>query len=260
MQYALEQGVASNYVITVTLTKEDLVNYKAVTLKGFQKDMKVAGFRPGHVPLAMVEQQVNPMYLEMGIVEEGINESIQQVIIEHKDISFIGQIYDLDQKKEDETTTVVYKLDVYPQITTKDEKWKTMGLFPVNPTVTDAELQDSFKNLQRQYADYQDADAIGGGSVAKVKFSTKDSEGMEVDKGSLFLGDEEYTEFPALKDWFYGKTTADIVTLDYNESQLPMMLHCKAKDAAPATVEVTISDIKGVQLPEFTPEQIKKFF
>lgn len=60
MQYTLEQGPASNYLITVILSKEDLTNYKDIVLKGFQKDIKVPGFRPGHVPLAMVEQQLNP--------------------------------------------------------------------------------------------------------------------------------------------------------------------------------------------------------
>lgn len=208
----------------------------------------------------MVEQQVNPMYLEMGIVEEGINASIQQVITEHKDIAFIGQIYDLDKKEEGEMTKVTYKLDIYPQITSNNENWKTMGLFPVNPSVSDEELADSFKNLQRQYADYQDADTISDGSVSKVKFSTKNSEGQEVDKGSLFLGDEEYNEFPALKDWFYGKKTNETVTLDYNESQLPVMFHAKNKDSQALSIEVTINDVKAVKLPEFSPEEIKKFF
>lgn len=208
----------------------------------------------------MVEQQVNPMYLEMGIVEEGINASIQQVITEHKDIAFIGQIYDLDKKEEEDVTKVVYKLDIYPQISTTNDNRKSMGLFPVNPNVSEEELADSFKNLQRQYADYQDADMIGDGSVAKVKFSSKNIDGLEVDKGSLFLGDEEYNEFPALKDWFYGKKNNETVTLDYNESQLPVMFHAKNKDTNATTIEVAISDIKGVKLPEFNAEEIKKFF
>lgn len=46
MQYTLEQGPASNYLITVLLSKEDLASYKDTVLKGFQKDIKVAGFRP----------------------------------------------------------------------------------------------------------------------------------------------------------------------------------------------------------------------
>lgn len=260
MQYKIEQGPASNHLITVTLTKEDLSTYKEITLKWFQKDMKSPWFRPGHVPLTMVEQQINPMYLEMWIVEEAINSSIQQVINEHKDLAFIGQIYDLDKKEEGDVTTVIYKLDVYPQITEKNNQWKSMGLFPVNTSVTPEELEDSFKNLQRQYADYQDTTTIWDGTVTKVKFSTKNKDWDEVDKGSLFLGDEEYSEFPSLKDWFYGKSMNDVVTLDYNESQLPIMFHAKNKDTAATTIDVTINDIKLVKLPEFSPDEIKKFF
>lgn len=196
----------------------------------------------------------------MGIVEEGINESIQKVIAEHKDIAFIGQIYDLDKQQEGEQTKVLYKIDVYPQITTTNDSWKSIGLFPVNPSVSEDELADSFKNLQRQYADYQDADQIGDSTVSKLKFSSKNKEGEEIDKGSLFLGDEEYTEFPALKDRFYGKQANDVVTLDYNESQLPVMFHSKNKDNKATTIEVTISDIKGVKLPEFSEEEIVKLF
>lgn len=260
MKYTLTQWTASNVEINVTVTADELASHKSTVLKNFQKDMKAPGFRPGHMPLEMVEKQVNPAYLEMGILEEWINASVQLVLREHPEMKFIGQIYDLDKKEGENEVTITYKLDIYPEIKVNNDNWKKNSIPALSSEISDDQLADSFKNLQRQYADYQDVQTIWDSCVAKCRFVTKNADDMEVDSGSLFIGQEEYDEFPALKTLFADKNKGDTVSIDYNESQLPMHLHCKEKDKHPTVVELTINDIKHVTMPEFNDEEIKKFF
>ena len=65
MQYEIEQGLQSNYLITLHPEQEDLDVAKKKVLKEFQKDMSMQGFRKGHVPLDMVEQNAKPMMIQM---------------------------------------------------------------------------------------------------------------------------------------------------------------------------------------------------
>jgi FKBP-type peptidyl-prolyl cis-trans isomerase (trigger factor) len=46
-----------------------MIRLKQDALKQFQEEISLPGFRKGHVPLEMVEQQVKAEYLSMSIVE-----------------------------------------------------------------------------------------------------------------------------------------------------------------------------------------------
>ena len=59
----------------------------------FAQDMKVPGFRPWKVPMHIVEQNVQPAYVEMAITEHLINDAIQEILKENKEIKFIGEPY-----------------------------------------------------------------------------------------------------------------------------------------------------------------------
>ncbi|OQB41214.1 MAG: trigger factor [candidate division CPR1 bacterium ADurb.Bin160] len=48
--------------------------------------------------------------------------------------------------------------------------------------------------------------------------------------------------------------------LDYKENDLPPTFHKRKSEQTPAKINVIIKDIKQIILPEFTEENIKKFF
>ena len=87
-------------MITVELSQHDQDTLHQKTLQSLQSEVKVPGFRPGHVPLHMVEKQIQPEYLKMAFMEETINASIRTIIKEHEDKKFIGQPYDLNEDKK----------------------------------------------------------------------------------------------------------------------------------------------------------------
>ncbi len=58
-------------------------------LQHFAEDMKIPGFRPGNVPLHIVEQKVEPKYVEMAIVEDLVNHGLQEILGENPELKFI---------------------------------------------------------------------------------------------------------------------------------------------------------------------------
>ncbi len=261
MQYSLQEGKQSNYQITVTLTPEELLTHKEAALKQFQKDANIEGFRPWHAPLSMVEQRVSPEYMKVAMYEEALHTATNKMLTDHQDKKFIWQMYDLhiDDKKEN-LITLTFMIDIYPDTTQKNDAWMKLKAQPVTSEVTDAEVADTMFNLQRQYANYKEATQVGPDSVFKVNLSFVDKEGKEVHTGKLYLGKEDVDEFPQLTTYFSSKKEGDSVHITYDEKQLPPTMHTQKPDVQAKEIIATVGDIKDMELPAFTPENIKKFF
>ncbi len=261
MQYTLTPGTQSNYQITVTVPKASLGSYKEAALQQFQKDTNIEWFRPGHAPLSMVEQRIQPEYLQVAIYEEVIHQATSQLLDEHKDKKFIGQIYDFHIDDKNATDVVLmFKIDVYPEIVTKNDARKKLKLTALETDVWDKEIEETLMNIKRQYADYQPAEIVGENSVFKVGLSFIDKDGKEVHTGKLYLGKEDFAEFPQLADYFMGKKQDDAITIPYEEKKLPHTMHLHKEWITAKQIVATIGDLRTMILPEFTSENIKKFF
>ncbi len=265
MKYDLIKGQGS-YEVKIVVDAKTQEEMKEWALKLAQKDFAFAGFRKGHVPLNIVETNIKPEYMQMVMYEEVLNKALQQVVAENDKIQFIGQPYDLQDNKEESGWAITFKLDVYPEVEVKDKKWETLSINPIESIPTAQEEANALNNLARQYADYQDTDIVTEDSVAKLKFVMKDKDGKELDKGSSFVGKEEFDEFPLVKKEFIGQKRDATIEFAYDEKKLPHVLHFHPKDeekkgAKAATVEATIVDVKNVILPDFTDEAVlKKLF
>ena len=88
----------------------------------------------------------------------------------------------MNKEEKDDTTIITIKLDVYPEVITKDEKWKSIKLDKIDDKATDKEIEETLLNLRKQYADYKPAKTIHENSVFKVAFSITDKDGKEIDK------------------------------------------------------------------------------
>lgn len=222
--------------------------------------MKEPGFRPGHVPLDMVEKKVQPQYLEIAQFEEAIHAGTKQLLDENQEIKFIGQVYDLNKDDQENETQFTFKLDVYPEVEVKNKKWEKLSMETLENTATEEEITQTMDNLRKQYADYQPADAVTMETVFKVSFKHLDDTGEVVDTGSAFMGKEEFDEFTSLQALFIGQKQGETFTVDYDTDGFPPMLANRTSEKTAAKTTFTIGDVRSVTLPEFTPENIKKFF
>jgi hypothetical protein len=57
--------------------------------------MEKPGYRKGHVPLDIVEKNVDPQYFEMAVTEHIINHALQHILEENSDIKFFSALLGL---------------------------------------------------------------------------------------------------------------------------------------------------------------------
>ena len=80
MKKELSQWKNCDYIITISFTDKEKAWVKNHVLEHFAKDVKIPGFRDWKAPLHLVEQKVQPQYVEMAITEHLVNDWIQEII------------------------------------------------------------------------------------------------------------------------------------------------------------------------------------
>lgn len=259
MEKKLTAWTKSDYVISLSITDEDKARVRTHVLNHFAKDMKVPGFRVGKVPMHIVEQNIQPAYLEMAIVEHLVNDAIQEVLEENASIKFIGEPYGYDTKTEKWVTKVSFHLDVYPEVSTDGKKRESIKMKAIKVEATDQEIEDSLLNIQKNYADYKDTDTISDkNTLSKLWLEFVDKKWEAVDKWTAYLGETEFNEDKFWSKTFNGKKKDEVIELAYDEKKLPQVFH--AKHWEPKTLKVTVKDVKEVVLPELNDKMIGKLF
>jgi len=260
MTYSLEKGNVSNYSISIPVDEAMQTAGKSSVLKQFQKEFTMQGFRKGHVPLSIVEKQVQPEYMKMSIYEQIITKTLKKIVEEKKDIRFIGSPYDINFDDKEGQTTISLKLDVYPEIEVANDDWKKVTLTAIDVAISDEERNTTVETFKRQYADYVDTDGIEDDTVTKVNYVWEGNDGEEIGKSVMYVGNEEAAQFPELKTLFWGKKKEEVFSLDYDEKALPAVVHYTKEGDKPSRITFTVGDVKKIVLPTFDESNIKKYF
>ncbi|HOQ79106.1 MAG TPA: trigger factor [Candidatus Absconditabacterales bacterium] len=247
----------SNYEIQVIFTDEEKENAKNEAIKILGKDLKISGFRDGHAPINLIEEKLNPEHVKMGTYEYLINKGLHEVLDENQEIKFIGEPY--EPKEYDKENRVGIKLDIYPEVQILNDKRKSLKMGKMETKATDKEIEDSLLQLKKNYAEYKDTNKIEKDTVSKVSLDFLDKDGKSLEIGTVYVGEPEFTE-SKFYDIFIGKEKNMNFELDYKENDLPPTFHKRKSEQTPAKINVIIKDIKQIILPEFTEENIKKFF
>lgn len=260
---SVKQGEQSNYIFEVTVTPEQKQACHQAVLLEYQKEAVQPGFRKGHVPLAMVEKLANPANIFMASLEEIVNGAIQQIMEEHGDKRWIGQIYNLDTSKINNNDTegvLSFHLDVFPEVQAKNDAWKKHKVEKYSTEVTQEDIDATVDQLRSSYASFDDVDVVTDTSLMRLKITFLDKEGTDLGHGkNQYLWHEELAEHSALHKKFLKKKKGDVVALDYKKASAIALLNYKGENT-PETVSCEILDIKQKVLPELNQEFIDKTF
>lgn len=162
MEITLEKQDKVNASLKINLNEVDYKNKYEKKLKEYGRKVHLKGFRPGHVPPALIEK----MYGKSILVDE-INSllttSIQDYLKENK-IDILGG----PLPKTDEQTTIdwenqkdfafTYKLGLIPEFELAD--LKSTQLIKYEISITDAIVKETVENLRKQFGKYTDVEEI----------------------------------------------------------------------------------------------------
>lgn len=254
MNYTLKKEDKSNYQIIIVEERNHLEKYRSDVVQKLEEKRNAKKTKKGNL------KKINSAYIELGIFEEFIHESVLHIVKENSKLKFIGNIYDLGHKEDGDNIEFKFYLDVYPTVLILNEDWKQIALNRIDSNPTEEELEDTLYNLKQQYASYSVSDIVTLNSIITVKYKFIDSKNFVIDSGIAYLEDKELNTFAILKENLEGKYIDDKVKISYNESDLPQSLIVKEKSNTVHTLELIITKVSTIKLPTFDESTLNKLF
>ena len=232
----------------VEVATEDVAKHHAVAVKKLSRDIKVAGFRKGHVPPEVAAKHVNPSAL----ADEAINTAINEALVE---LIRLEELQLLDQPSVAVTKFVPAQIleftatvQIVPPVKLADPE-KLEAKKPV-VEVDDGDVNDVVENLRRQAAEKQPVKrAAADGDEVLIDF-TGVKDGVEFDGGKasdyvLSLGSNSF--IPGFESGIVGHKAGEKFDLPI---KFPKDYGVKDLAGANAVFKIVLKEVREVKLPK----------
>lgn len=240
----------------IAVDAKDVAKHHAAAVKKLSRDVKVSGFRAGHVPAEVAEKHIDPAHL----ADEAINTAINEALVE---LIELEQLQLLDRPDINVTKFVpgqdlefTAKIEIVPPIKLADPaKLKTKKeISKVEAGEVDAVIQRLLSNGAESKT-VERAAKIDDEVV--IDFDGRDEKGQPVEgaKGEgypLKLGSKTF--IPGFEEGLVGKKAGDSFDLPLT---FPEDYGSKKLAGAKVTFKVTVKEVHEFKLPELTDEYAK---
>ncbi len=268
MDIALEKASDTSASLLITLTPDDYKPEVDKKLKQYSKTVALKGFRPGHVPPALVKK----MYGK-GVLVEEINSILSKTVskyIRENKLQIVGDpipnreeadAVDWDNQEQFKFT---YELGLASDFEVHFDQLPTLTKYEIQ--ATDKEIGETIENLQKQFHTHEHAEEVADGDTIygdlKQVNTPEDAESFA--SKTAFPTDKMAEEG---KVAFIGKAKGDVVTFTIealfpDEKDRANATGVKKDEVANLTGEFTfeIEDITRHQPAEINQELFDKTF
>ncbi len=190
--------------LTGEIPFEDIEPFQEKALKHFAEELKLPGFRRGHVPLDMVMKRVGEITILEEAVEHFMRDFYPALIIEHN-LDAIGRPdIRITKLAPGNPVGIIVRTTVYPEITLP-EGWRThsstVPLDDAPAVVVDSEVDNALESIRRAHtkAAAESASAASSSSPAaeEVDSAAAPEEAGKVDSSAGPVVDAAESTFPA---------------------------------------------------------------
>jgi trigger factor len=260
LDVAIDKVSACERRVRVTIPREDIDRYRDAALGEMMPAALLPGFRPGRAPRRLVSSRFKSEISEQ-IRSRLLADAMTQVSDQQK-LSPISEP-DLDVNTvvvpPEGAMTFEFKIEVRPEFELPE--WKGLAIRRPTRDISDADVDESLTNMLRErarFVPHDGAAAPGDLVVANLRFLDGDtvlSEATELElivRPRLSFADAELAGFDKLvaKARIGTPVTASLTVSD--EAAVESL---RGKDV---TVEVTVVDVKKLELPELTPTLLEE--
>lgn len=262
---------ALNAILKVQISPADYQNKVTAALEKHRKGMKVKGFRPGHVPMSLVQKQFGKTTLAE-ILNKTVNDALFNYINENK-IEVLGNPI------PSETISVkgdflnptdfefAYEIGITPNISISLSKKNEYDYIKVN--IDDALISKQIEDLRRRYGKLISSDVVGETDLILAQFVELNENDSILDGGILHSStiSMEFIEDENVKRDLLGKKNGDKVivnpiTVSRGGSDTAAMLGIKEEDLASISdkFQLTINEIKRMEMADLSQELFDRLF
>ena len=255
MKVQVKKLPKSKLEIEITTTEEQWEKARITTLKKLGQEVKVDGFRKGHIPENILIEKVGGEHaLEHQIIDILMPKSYSDAITKEKIAVIARPEVEIVKHKP-----LVYKVkvDVYPEVELPD--YKKVKVDSKEQKVTKKELDEWVENFRKQVAEKKEIKrAAKKGDHTEVDFEgfTLDGVPLENTKSKnhpVVLG--ENTLIPGFEDNIIGMKTGEEKEF---EITFPKDYHAKKMAGKKVKFKVKLNKASEAVLPEVNEEFVKK--
>lgn len=226
--------------ITVSLEEKDYQDKIKKALKEINKNRPEPGFRPGHVPAALIQKKYGNA-VKYDVINKEVSETLYNYIKENE-LQVLGnpvpkknEEFDLENKD----FTFEFTVGMAPAIETKVDKEMHIPYYTIE--VTDDMIKRQDEMFRRRYGSQVPGDTVEPNALVKGVITELDeqeqpkAEGIVMENGIV---SPQYFKSEEQRDLFIGKHVGDVVkfnpaaTCEGNETELSSMLGIAKEDTA----------------------------
>lgn len=249
MKHTVKITSDTSRLLTITLDAEDLAPIKKSTLTRLAKQVKVAGFRPGKVPLHMAQKHLDPNAVNGELLDAAVNWAAIKALEVEKLMPLDKPNVEVKKFVPDTELEFTAAFQVVPNVKLGD--YKKLKVTKQKVEVADKEVMDVIERLRGGEAIKQVVERTAKlDDEVTVDFVGTDKTGAEVAGATgndypLVLGSKSFIS--GFEEGLVGKKAGDIAKL---ELTFPKDYHNKPLAGTGITFVVTVKEVKEVKLAE----------
>jgi len=250
MQITKKSLTPTSVQLTVVADAALLSTVKAEVLAELGKDVKLAGFRAGKAPLAVVEKNVDQSLLQSQFLDRALNRMYGQTIMDERLRPVAQPKVSVQKFVPFSTLEAEMEVEVIGEIKLPDYKKFRLARKPVNVTAKD--VDEVIANLRSRAADTKDVDrAAKDGDQAVIDFKGIDAKTKAPVNGAdgvdypLVLGSNTF--IPGFEPELVGLKAGEEKTFDIT---FPKDYGVSALQGRKVTFTVTVKKVQAVSEPK----------
>lgn len=238
--------------LTISLDKEDLKAAELSALAKLAKTVKVAGFRKGQAPAAVVAKNVDPNNLGQETLENALSKGVADAYLSEKIQALDRPEVEVKKFVPGSELEFTAEAEILPKVTLGD--YKKLKAEKAKITVASKDVDEIIERMRSGMGDKKEVErAAKMGDEAKIDFVGK-KDGVAFDGGTgvdydLTLGSNSF--IPGFEEGIVGHKIGETFDL---ELEFPKTYHVKDLKGAKVTFTTTLKGLKEIVLPEVTDE------
>lgn len=271
MNVTRQEVNAETALLTVQVSPADYQGKVAASLDKYRKQAKIPGFRPGKVPMGLIQKQYGK-----GVLAEEMNKLVSDALyayVQENKLEILGNPIpkegtevkgDFDNPGDFE---FVYEIGYSPAI---DLKLTNKSKYDyVQVKIDDKLIDQQIDDLRRRYGKMTSTDEVGETDMILAQFVELNEDGSIKESGIMHSSTTsmEFVEDKKVKKSLVGKKVGDKVTVSATaitrgDSDKAAMLGIKPEELAnhSDSYQMTINDIKRMELAELNQDLFDKLF